>query len=439
MRMTASDVAAATGGRLIGADRPIDGVSTDTRVIAAGQLFVPIVDRRDGHDFVVDAMARGVTVCLASRELSSAPPTVIAVNDTLTALADIGRLARARLPERVVGITGSVGKTSVKDLTRAALEPHWRVSANVRSFNNELGLPLTLANAPDDTEVTVVEMGMRGFGQITQLCDIARPTLGVVTAVADAHTELMGGIDGVARAKGELISALPVDGLAVLNADDVRVAGMAALTAARVLTFGTRAGDVRSVDTRLDDLGRVTFRLCSPWGNVDVRLQVCGAHNAINAAAAAAVALGLDTPLDSVVVGLGAARLSPWRMEVRSTASGAVVINDAYNANPASMRAALDVLVSLPAGGRRIAVLGVMAELDEPSRQHAEIAALVAAAGVSLIAVGTDLYGVPAVTDFDAVVEVLGPLVAGDVVLVKASRVAGLERLAARLLDAELE
>jgi UDP-N-acetylmuramoyl-tripeptide--D-alanyl-D-alanine ligase len=360
---------------------------------------------------------------------------VIVVDDTLTALADIGRLARARLPERVVGITGSVGKTSVKDLTRAALETHWRVSANVRSFNNELGLPLTLANAPDDTEVTVVEMGMRGFGQIAELCDIARPTLGVVTAVADAHTELTGGIDGVARAKGELISALPVDGLAVLNADDPRVSAMAALTDARVLTFGARGGDVRAVDIHLDDLGRVSFRLLSPWGDVDVRLQVCGAHNATNAAAAAAVALGLDTPLESVVAGLGAARLSPWRMDVRSTASGAVVINDAYNANPASMRAAIDVLVRLPATGRRIAVLGLMAELGEPSQQHAEIAALVASSGVSLVAVATDLYGVPGVADIDAAVDVLGPLEAGDVVLVKASRVAGLERLAARLLE----
>jgi UDP-N-acetylmuramoyl-tripeptide--D-alanyl-D-alanine ligase len=435
MRMTASEVAAATGGRLIGADRPIDGVSTDTREITAGQLFVPIVDQRDGHDFIGDAVARGVTVCLASRDLSSGPPTVIAVDDTLRALADIGRMARARLPARVVGITGSVGKTSVKDLTRAALEPHWRVSANVRSFNNELGLPLTLANAPDDTEVTVVEMGMRGFGQIAELCDIALPTLGVVTAVADAHTELMGGIDGVARAKGELISALPAHGLAVLNADDSRVAAMATLTEAAVLTFGSRQGDVRAVDVSVDDLGRVWFRLCSPWGDVDVQLQVSGAHNATNAAAAAAVALGLETPLESVAVGLGTARLSPWRMEVRTTSSGAVVINDAYNANPASMRAALDVLVTLPATGRRIAALGVMAELHDPARQHADIAALIASLDVELIAVATDLYGVNGVADIDAAVSALGRLVDGDVVLVKASRVAGLERLAARLLD----
>ncbi|MDQ1422929.1 MAG: UDP-N-acetylmuramoyl-tripeptide--D-alanyl-D-alanine ligase [Acidimicrobiaceae bacterium] len=432
--MTASDVAAATHGRLMGADSPVVGVSTDTREITAGQLFVPIVDRRDGHDFIGDALDRGVTVCLASRELSSAPPTVISVADTLAALADIGRWARARLPERVVGITGSVGKTSVKDLTRAALEPRWRVTANMRSLNNELGLPLTLANAPDDTEVTVVEMGMRGFGQIAQLCEIARPTVGVVTAVADAHTELTGGIDGVARAKGELIAALPLDGMAVLNADDARVAAMAALTDASVLTFGTRGGDVRAVDVRLDDLGRVSFRLCSPWGDTDIQLQVSGAHNAINAAAAAAVALSFGTPLDSVAVGLGAARLSPWRMEVRATPSGAVVINDAYNANPASMRAALDVLVGLPATGRRVAILGVMAELDEPSRQHAEIAALVAGMGVELLAVGTDLYGASRVADFDEAVDALGPLVGGDVVLVKASRVAGLERLAARLL-----
>jgi UDP-N-acetylmuramoyl-tripeptide--D-alanyl-D-alanine ligase len=435
MRMTASEVAAATGGRLVGADRPIDGVSTDTREITADQLFVPIVDRRDGHDFVGDAVARGVSVCLTSRTLSSGPPTVIVVDDTLAALADIGRLARGRLPDRVVGITGSVGKTSVKDLTRAALEPQWRVAANLRSFNNEIGLPLTLANAPDDTEVMVVEMGMRGAGQIAALCDIARPTAGVVTAVADAHTELMDGIDGVARAKAELIEALPADGLAVLNADDPRVFSMAALTGARVLTFGARGGDVRAVDVRLDDLGRVGFRLCSPWGDVEVQLQVSGAHNAVNAAAAAAVALGLETPLASAVLGLAAARLSPWRMDVRRTASGAIVVNDAYNANPASMRAAVDMLAGLPAAGRRIAVLGVMAELHDPAGQHAAVASLVASAGVELVAVATDLYGVPGAADIEAALSALGPIGAGDVVLVKASRVAGLERLAARLLE----
>jgi UDP-N-acetylmuramoyl-tripeptide--D-alanyl-D-alanine ligase len=210
---------------------------------------------------------------------------------------------------------------------------------------------------------------------------------------------------------------------------------MATLTDASVLTFGSRLGDVRAVDVVVDDFGRVSFRLCSPWGDVDVRLQVSGAHNATNAAAAAAVALGLDTPLESVAVGLGSARLSPWRMEVRPTASGAVVINDAYNANPASMRAALDALVSWPAAGRRIAALGLMAELHDPARQHAEIAALVASLDVELLAVATDLYGVSGVADIDAAVAALGPLVAGDVVLVKASRVARLERLAARLLD----
>jgi UDP-N-acetylmuramoyl-tripeptide--D-alanyl-D-alanine ligase len=434
MRMTASEVAAATGGRLMGVDCALDGVSTDTREISAGQLFVPIVDRRDGHDFVADALARGVSACLASRDLASSPPAVIAVDDTLVALADIGRMARGRLPERVVGITGSVGKTSVKDLARAALEPRWRVAANVRSFNNEIGLPLTLANAPDDTDVAVVEMGMRGFGQITELCDIARPNVGVVTAVAEAHTELMGGIEGVARAKGELIAALSGDGLAVLNADDARVAAMAVLTDAPVLTFGNRGGDVRAVDVRLDDLGRVRFRLCSPWGDLELQLQVSGAHNAVNAAGAAAVALGLDTPLDMVATGLTNARLSPWRMDVRPTASGATVINDTYNANPASMRAALDLLADLPATGRRVAVLGLMAELHDPSPRHAEIGALVAARGVELVAVATDLYGVPSVADIDGAVRAIGPLTAGDVVLVKASRVAGLERLAARLL-----
>ena len=433
--MTASEVAAATGGRIVGPDRAFDGASIDTREIRAGQLFVPIVAERDGHAFIPDAVAQGATVCLTSGALPPEGVTAVVVPDTLVALGEIGRRARDRLPDRVVGITGSVGKTSVKDLTYAALSTHWRAVASVRSFNNELGLPLTLANAPEDAEVIVLEMGMRGFGQIAALCDLARPTAGVVTAVADAHTEFTGGIEGVARAKAELIEALPAGGLAVLNADDVRVAAMAPSSAARVITFGARNGDVRAVDVCVDDLGRPSFRLCSPWGDTAVRLVVSGRHNAVNAAAAAAVALGLETPLDAVVEGLASARLSPWRMDVRRGPSGAIVVNDAYNANPASMRAALDVLAALPASGRRIAVLGVMAELREPVTEHEAIAALVRAGGIELIPVATDLYGTPAVPDIGAVEAVLGCLQAGDVVLVKGSRVAGLERLAARLLE----
>jgi UDP-N-acetylmuramoyl-tripeptide--D-alanyl-D-alanine ligase len=273
---------------------------------------------------------------------------------------------------------------------------------------------------------------MRGFGQITELCDVGRPTVGVVTAVAEAHTELVGGVEGVMRANGELVEALPPDGVAVLNGDQALVAAMAERTAARVLTFGTGDADVVVHDLLLDDEARARFTLATPWGSARVQLAVPGGHMALNAAAAVAVALVLDVPLDDAATAVGSATISPWRMELSRLGSGAVLLNDAYNANPASMRAALDTLHALRAR-RRIAVLGVMAELDDPSPAHGAILAHARSLGIDVVVVGTDLYGVPPVED---ALVVLGSLGDGDAVLVKGSRVAGLEALAATLLGA---
>ncbi|MEY4175793.1 MAG: UDP-N-acetylmuramoyl-tripeptide--D-alanyl-D-alanine ligase, partial [Actinomycetota bacterium] len=236
MRFRASDVAAATGGRVVGPDCDIDGVSFDTRSIRQGQLFVPLVAARDGHDFVPAALQAGAAAYLSSRPARGG--TAIEVPDTLRGLMQLATHMRGRYTGPLVGITGSVGKTSTKDLARAALSPSRRTWANDRSFNNEQGLPTTLLNAPDDTEVMVLEMGMRGFGEITELCRIARPTIGVVTRVAEAHSDRVGGIEGVARAKAELVQALPPDGVAVLNADDHRVRRMSESTDAEVLLFG---------------------------------------------------------------------------------------------------------------------------------------------------------------------------------------------------------
>ena len=230
MRFMAADVANATGGKVVGQNAHLDGVSFDSRSLRPGQLFVPIVAERDGHDFIDDAVARGAGAYLTTRE-PQGRRTAIVVPDTLAALMDLGKFGRARLDAttngRVIGITGSVGKTSTKDFVHAALASTLRTASNDKSFNNDQGLPTTIMNAPDDTEALVVEMGMRGFGEIARLCAIARPHIGVVTAVAAAHTERVGGLDGVEKAKGELIEALPASGTAILNADDERVARMA--------------------------------------------------------------------------------------------------------------------------------------------------------------------------------------------------------------------
>ena len=430
MRFRASDVAAATGGTLFGPDVEMEGVSFDSRSLRPGQLFVAIVAERDGHDFIPGAVAAGAGGYLTQREPASG--TAIVVADTAAALLALGSWGRSRLSGHVVGVTGSVGKTSTKDLARAALGAGLRTFANDKSFNNDQGLPVTILAAPDDTEALVLEMGMRGFGEISRLCAVGRPSIGVVTRVAAAHTERVGGIEGVAKAKAELVQALPATGAAVLNADDPRVRAMASLTSAEVVTFGrAEDADVRIVDLHLDDLARPRFGIVSPWGSVDVALGVSGEHMAMNAAAALAVAGRCGVDLVGAARALEHAGLSPWRMEIGRTASGAVLINDAYNANPASMRAALETLERMSVRGRRIAVLGVMAELDDAAADHAAIAELARAAGIEIIAVGTDLYGVAPTTD---PAQTLGSIAGDDAVLVKGSRVAGLERVAALLL-----
>jgi UDP-N-acetylmuramoyl-tripeptide--D-alanyl-D-alanine ligase len=430
MRFRASAAASATGGTLVGPDVELDGASFDSRTLRPGQLFVPIVAERDGHDFIAAAVGAGAGAYLTARPPIDDHTPAIVVADTSTALMDLGQWARGRLPDRVVGITGSVGKTSAKDLTAAAVGVRWRTAANPRSYNNEQGLPVSLLEAPDDTEALVLEMGMRGFGQIAELCAVGRPTVGIVTAVAEAHTELLGGLEGVARAKGELVEALPANGVAVLNADQPLVARMAERTVARVLTFGTGEADVAVRDLTLDATARARFTLATPWGAAPVALAVPGAHMALNAAAAVAVALVWEVPLDAAAAAVGEASISPWRMELRRLPSGAVLLNDAYNANPASMRAALDTLRSVEAR-RRVAVLGLMAELDDPGPAHHAVRAHARTLGIEVVAVGTGLYGIPPVDDPVAAV---GPLRAGDAVLVKGSRVAALEAVATRFL-----
>ncbi len=433
MHVRASWIAEATGGALVGPDVEVDGASNDSRTMAGGELFVALLWDRDGHDFIAAALERGAAAYLTAREPVGG--TAVVVDDTAVALLDLGRGARRRLPDRVVGVTGSVGKTSVKDLLAAALAPSFRVAASAGSFNNEFGVPLTLLNAGDDAEAVVVEMGARGPGHVALLCDVAAPTVAVVTRVAAAHTGVMGDLDAIARSKSELVEALPSSGTAVLNAEDPRVSAMAARTSATVVRFGA-GGDVVAEDVRLDDELRATFRLRTPAGDAEVRLSVAGRHQVENALAASAAALAVGAPVESAASGLGAARLSPLRMALGRAPSGALVLNDAYNANPASVAAALQALAALPAR-RRFAFLGTMAELGErAAADHREVAALAAELGVQVVAVGEPAYGVEVVPDVGAATaraRDLG-LGEGDAVLVKASRVGRLERLADALL-----
>ncbi|MEM7272024.1 MAG: UDP-N-acetylmuramoyl-tripeptide--D-alanyl-D-alanine ligase [Actinomycetota bacterium] len=443
MQFQLSSLAAAIGAGHHGPDATVAGVSIDSRTVEDGNLFVPIVAERDGHDFIASAVAGGAAAVLSARPattlgLDDVP--VLEVDDTGRALTDLGRVARSRLSGPVIGITGSVGKTSVKDLTLAACggaDPGRRVAwASAASFNNELGVPLTLANAPDDVAVTIVEMGARGVGHIAELCRVAAPTIGVVTAVALAHSELFGSIEAVAEGKGELVEALPADGVAVLNADDPRVAAMAGRTTARVLTYGSAEADVRVGPISLDRLLRPTVTLTAGGRSAEVTLQARGVHMAANAGAALAAALAAEVPFEDAVAGLAAADVSRWRMEVDAAADGLLVINDAYNANPTSMRAALSSLAAIEVD-RRVAVLGAMAELgEEGPAEHRAVAAEAASAGIDVIAVDAAEYGDHArhVADRDAALALVAELGAGAAVLVKGSRVAGLELVAEALL-----
>lgn len=432
MDLTTSRIAEVTGGQMTGPDTVVTAAGIDTRTIRPGELFVALRADRDGHDFVSAAVAAGSPACLCERAVEA--PTFVEVDDTQRALRLLGSHARQLLGGQVVGITGSVGKTSAKDLCASVLAQRWQTWASTRSFNNEIGVPLTLLAAPNGTQATVVEMGMRGRGHIGDLCAVARPTIGVVTAVAMVHTELLGGIEGVAEAKRELVEHLPSGGYAVLNADDPRVAAMAGHTDATVVTFGS-GGQVQAEHIVLDDDLRPRFRLVSDWGTAEVTVASRGLHQVTNALGAAAVGLLCDVPPAAVADGLASAALSPWRMDVSRAAGGALVINDAYNASPTSTEAALRTLAAVPAA-RHLAVLGTMAELGERGDdEHRRIAAVAHELGITVVSVAEPAYGVAEATDgIAAAIDAVGVLGPDDAVLVKASRSVGLEVLAEALL-----
>ena len=442
--MSVADVGEVVGGQVHGeGSTPITApVAIDSRDVQTGGLFAALAGEHvDGHDFAAQALEAGAAAVLASRPV--AEPCIV-VEDVTQALARLATHVLRQLDPAVIAITGSQGKTSVKDLLADVLEPTGPTIAPVGSYNNELGVPLTVLRADTETRFLVVEMGARGVGHIASLCRIAPPDVAVVLNVGHAHVGEFGSPDVTAQAKGEIVEALSADGTAVLNADDPRVSAMASRTPARVLTFG-EIGDVTTGDVRLDEAGEPHFTLAHAGTSVEVHVPQIGAHHAANAAAAATVALALGLDLPSVAERLDhAASRSPMRMARHVRDDGLVVIDDAYNANPESMTAALHALAGV-GEGRRVAVLGEMLELGDGSHgSHVGVGRVATELGIDLvIAVGAGAAGIAegageraiAVVDVDEAVRHLSTwLSPTDVVLVKASRAARLERVAEALL-----
>jgi UDP-N-acetylmuramoyl-tripeptide--D-alanyl-D-alanine ligase len=481
IELTLREIADAVGGRLhdTDGDAKVTGtVEFDTRKLTDGSLFVALPGERvDGHDFAKQAVDQGAAAVLAAREVDAPAVIVPPVTDAhsrsvaltgdkdgagAAVLAGLAKLARHvvdRLPDlTVVGVTGSSGKTSTKDLIAQVLAPMGATVAPPGSFNNELGHPWTVLRADRDTRHLVLELSARGPGHIAHLCEVAPPRIGVVLNVGSAHLGEFGSREGIAQTKGELVEALPEDGLAVLNADDPLVAAMASRTRARVVFVGEDPkAAVRATDIVLDEQARASFRLVTPQGEADVTLGVHGAHQVGNALSAVAVALELGATVEQVAQRLGnAQRVSERRMDVRTREDGVTVVNDAYNANPESVRAALKSLAAMARAGaqprRSWAVLGMMGELgDSHVSAHDEIGRLAVRLDISRLVVvgdaarpmhqGAHLEGSwgqesVLVPDVAAAVALLrDELQPGDVVLVKASKSEALWRVAEELLN----
>ncbi|MFF4529964.1 UDP-N-acetylmuramoyl-tripeptide--D-alanyl-D-alanine ligase [Streptomyces sp. NPDC001407] len=467
--LSLAEIAAIVGGQqhdIPDPGRTADGpVVIDSREVRPGSLFAALPgDNVDGHDFAERAVAAGAVAVLAARPVGV--PAIV-VDDVVAALGTLARAVVERLDATVVALTGSAGKTSTKDLIAQLLERLGPTVGPPGNFNNEIGLPLTALRADEDTRHLVLEMGARGIGHIRYLAELTPPRIGLVLNVGTAHIGEFGGREQIAQAKGELVEVLPPaaeGGVAVLNADDPLVRAMSARTKARVLLFGEAAdADVRAEDVRLTATGQPAFTLHTPTGCGDVTMRLYGEHHVSNALAAAAVAHELGMPAHRIATALSeAGQLSRWRMEVTERADGVTIVNDAYNANPESMRAALRALAAMgqaatARGGRTWAVLGQMAELgDDALAEHDAVGRLAVRLNVSkLVAVGgreaawlqmgaynEGSWGEESVhvSDAQAAVDLLrSELRPGDVVLLKASRSAGLERVAAALLAGEGE
>ncbi len=439
------EIAVWTRGSLHGADAPVHAVSTDSRGLGRGELFVALKgERHDGHDHVAEAAARGAAGALVSRRVDVDIPQVV-VADTLHALGDLASAVRAQRDVTVVGITGSNGKTTVKTMTAAILARHGRTHSNAGNFNNEIGLPMTLLAMPEDIRYAVLEMGAGKPGDIAYLAAIARPRIGLVNNVAPAHLERMHSLEGIAETKGAMYQALPPDGIAVINADDAFATYFAGLAGTRpILRFGIDArADVRAGDIALGPAGS-EFELVLPGHAARVRLPLPGRHNVANALAAAAIGHALNVAPADIVAGLEHVEPVGGRLLRRESPQGWVLFDDSYNANPGSVAAAIATLALQP--GERWLVLGDMGELgpDAPAL-HAGIGRTARAQGIQrLYAVGrlaahaAEAFGAGAraLADQPALVAVLRrELHPGVSVLVKGSHASHMENVIAALLD----
>lgn len=433
----------------------VSGISTDSRTIERGDLFIPLRGKNfDGHDFLIQAVRQGATACLSEEVIAGLPVSVIRVADTLHALGDLAAFVRRGFAGPVAAITGSSGKTTTKEMLAAILAltgPGLRTEGNL---NNLVGLPQTLFRLDPSHRWAVLEMGMSTRGEIARLAEIAAPQVGVITNVGPAHLETLHGLEGVARAKGELFAALPVDGTAVINADDRRVSTLPVANGVRRLSFGlSPAAEVRAerVQTAADG---ISFHLVLPGGSYPVRLAVLGRHQVSNALAAAAAATALAIPGETIVRGLAEFRSGEGRMAAMTLSEGVLLLDDTYNANPLSVKAALAVLDEIGGRGRRIAVLGDMLELGpEAAAWHREVGREAACRADYLLVMG-DLAGEVAAgareggllperihqvsTHGQAVDLLLRMLLPGDRVLVKGSRGMKMENVCAGLRESDL-
>lgn len=444
--LTADDLVRATAGRLVArSDRTILGAAVDSRLVEPGNLFVALPgERTDGHRFVGQAIERGAAAVLIAQSLADAElaaadrraVTVVEVADTLRGFWAIAADWRSRFDPLVVGVTGSIAKTSTKEAIATVLAAELVTLKNEGNQNNEIGLPLTLMRLRPDHQAAVLEMGMYVGGEIADLARMGRPEIGVVTAVQAVHLSRIGTIEAVERAKGELVEALPADGVAILNADDERVRGMAGRTAADTMTYGFAAdADVRAAAVESAGTGGMRFSLETPRGAVPARIPALGRLSVHNALAGAAVGLAAGMSPDRIVEALGHGWSAPHRGEL-AQAGGVTIVDDSYNASPGSVVAALELLAGLP--GRRVAVLGEMLELgDDSAAGHVKVGAAAAKIVDRLVVVGAGAHGIASgarsaglaadrIVEVEhregALAELEHRLEPGDVVLVKASR-----------------
>lgn len=464
--LSLDEIATAIGGTLdLGAHPPegggghrVAGYSIDSRSLVAGDLFFALVGPRvDGHDYLAAAMARGAVAAVVSkRRASSAPPALVRVGDTTAALQELGAFVRRTRTLKVVGITGSAGKTTAKELTAAVVGRRFRTMKTEGNLNNTYGLPLSLLRLADDSEAAVLEMGMSTPGEIARLVTIADPDIGVILNVLPVHLEHFGTLDKIAAAKGELFAGMRRDAVAVWNADDPRVRRLARAFRGTTISYGVRArtAQITADAIVVDGLAGCRFRLRQAGATIDVTLNLPGRHNVYNALAAAAVGHGLGIDLEAIREGLQAARPAVMRGVLHRLPNGVEVLDDAYNSNPAAMEKAIELLRDAAPRGRRVLVAGDMLELGPlEARAHTRLGAQVAKAGIDLfVAVGPrsaraakaaarpGAAASPQVRQFpdsDAAAPfVAGACRAGDLVLVKGSRGMKMERVVQALLQA---